>query len=98
MSAGKATITCIAADGSGCRDYCLVTVLPEASGIFYVEKEPAGFCIVGNAVIFEKETFVGVYRIDGSTVFSGKTRRVDGLSKGLYVIRVDGKYKKVMIR
>lgn len=98
MSAGKATITCIAADGSGCRDYCLVTVLPEASGIFYVEKEPAGFRIVGNAVIFEKETLVGVYRIDGSTVFSGKTLRVDGLGKGLYVIRVDGKYRKVMIR
>ena len=98
MSAGKATITCIAADGSGCRDYCFVTVLPEASGIFYVEKEPAGFRIAGNAVIFEKETFVGVYRIDGSTVFSGKTRCVDGLGKGLYIIKVDGKNKKVMIK
>lgn len=98
MSAGKATITCIAADGNGCRDYCFVTVLPEASGIFYVEKEPAGFRIAGNAVVFEKETYAGVYRIDGSMVFFGKTQRVNGLGKGLYVIRVDGKYKKVMIK
>lgn len=98
MSAGKATITCIAVDGSGCRDYCFVTVLPETSGVFYVEKEPAGFRIAGNAIILEKETFIGVYRIDGSTVFSGKTLRVDGLGKGEYVIRMDGKYKKVMVR
>lgn len=98
MSAGKATITCIAVDGSGCRDYCLVTVLPEASVISSVEKEPAGFRITGNTVVFEKETYVGVCRIDGSTVFSGKTRCVEGLGKGLYVIRADGKYRKVMIR
>ncbi len=97
-SPGTATITCIAADGSGCRDYCFVTVQQETSGVSVVKEEPDGFRIDGNALVFEKEVYINVYRLDGRLVFSGITRCLDALDKGIYIVKVDGEYKKVMVK
>lgn len=71
---------------------------PETSGVSVVKEEPDGFRIDGNALVFEKEVYINVYRLDGRLVFSGITRCLDVLDKGIYIVKVDGKYKKVIIK
>lgn len=97
-SPGTATITCIAADGSGCRDFCTVTVLPdETSGVLSVEKDLPVMNVSDGCIIFDDDVDVVVYRMDGTSVFSGKTRCVCGLRRGVYIVRTGRMTKKIVM-
>lgn len=92
-STGTATITCIAADGSGCRDLCTVTVVSdETSGILSVEKDMPVMNVSDGCIVFSDDVDVIVYCMDGTIVFGGRTRCLAGLRHGVYIVKI-GKIK-----
>ena len=99
QGAGTATISCYAADGSGCNKTCTVTVSdPTPTAIEGVcEDSDSGFSIEGNTIVFTKTQNVQVYNMNGILEYRGVTQRIDNLSKGIHIIRWGNQTKKVVI-
>lgn len=54
---------------------------------------------IGNGFItLDEMKNITVYRDNGMIVFSGKTDRVENLSKGLYIVRIGNHSKKILIK
>ncbi|MGM9675256.1 MAG: hypothetical protein ACI3X9_07295, partial [Bacteroidaceae bacterium] len=54
---------------------------------------------VRNGVIeLDKAADVTVYKENGMIVYQGRTDRVDGLAKGLYIVCIGEQRRKVMVK
>ena len=53
----------------------------------------------GNSITVSGENIgsIEVYSVNGQCVYSGKETVIDGLAKGVYIVRVGGKTKKVIL-
>lgn len=54
--------------------------------------------VCNGTVILEEAEFVTVYGINGTVAFSGKTRTVENLAKGVYIVRAGNRSKKIAIK
>lgn len=96
--AGTATISCYAADGSGCNKTCTVTVSETTTAIESIEEDGnSDFRVEGNSVVFGGIQNVQVYGMNGVLEYRGTTQRIDNLPKGIHIIRWGSKTKKVAI-
>ena len=68
------------------------------SAIENVEKETVNMWMSNGALHFDKAQAVQVYNISGKKVFSGVTAEVNGLVKGLYIVKTATGVAKVFVR
>lgn len=68
------------------------------SGISDVVMEMPKIHIGNGAISLDEMENITVYRDNGMMVFSGKTDRVENLSKGLYIVRIGNHSKKILIK
>ena len=68
------------------------------SGISDVVMEMPKIHIGKGAISLDEMENITVYRDNGMMVFSGKTDRVENLSKGLYIVRIGNHSKKILIK
>lgn len=96
--AGTATISCYAADGSGCHKTCTVTVTETTTAIESVSEDGCTDCRVeGSSVVFGAIQNVQVYNMNGVLEYSGTTQRIEALTKGVHIILWGDNTKKVTI-
>ena len=69
-----------------------------SAGIHTIGEEPCCVRVEDISIIFDDVFSVCVFRADGALVYSGTTDCIAGLDKGIYIVRYDDKYKKVIIR
>lgn len=99
QGADTATISCYAADGSGCNKTCTVTVsdhTPTAIEGVCVDSD-SDFSIEGNTIVFTQTQNVQVYNMNGIMEYRGVTQRVDNLPSGIHIVRWGTQTKKVAI-
>lgn len=77
--------------------YNLTATKEELSGISNTIIEIPNMHIANGVICLDKVENVVVYNDKGMIVFSGRTNRVDKLSKGLYIIRIGNQSKKILI-
>ena len=68
------------------------------SAIENVEKETVKMWMSNGAIHFDKAQAVKVYDFSGKCVFGGVTAEVDGLAKGLYIVKTAAGAAKVIVR
>ena len=68
------------------------------SAIESVEKESVNMWLSNGALHFDKAQAVQVYNVSGQKVFSGVTAEVNGLVKGLYIVKTAAGVAKVFVR
>ncbi|MGM9713182.1 MAG: Ig domain-containing protein [Prevotella sp.] len=78
--------------------YKVIATMKDVTGISNAVLSKPNIHIGFGAIWLDEETYITVYRDNGMKVFSGRTAKLDNLSKGLYVVRIGRESKKVVIK
>ena len=78
--------------------YDLLAVKDDGSAVHEIAQNQPGIHVHNGVIELDETTDVTVYKENGMIVYQGKTDRVDGLAKGMYIVCVGEQRKKVMIR
>ena len=70
----------------------------DVSGISDAVMEMPKIHIGNGSISLDEMKNITVYRDNGMIVFSGKTDRVENLSRGLYIVRIGNQSKKILIK
>lgn len=77
--------------------YYDLTARSSATGVETVSSEPFNYRIESGTVLFPVPAEVSLYRLDGMKVYSGTTTRIEGLSKGIYIMHTGRQSRKIRI-
>lgn len=77
--------------------YYDLTARSSATGVETVSSEPFNYRIESGTVLFPVLAEVSLYRLDGMKVYSGTTTRIEGLSKGIYIMHTGRQSCKIRI-
>ena len=78
--------------------YDLLAVKDDGSAVHEIAQDQPGIHVRNGVIELDEAADVTVYKENGMIVYQGKTDRVDGLAKGMYIVCVGEQRKKVMIR
>lgn len=78
--------------------YDLLAVKDDGSAVHEIAQNQPGIHVHNGVIELDETTDVTVYKENGMIVYQGKTDRVDGLAKGMYIVCVGEQRKKVMVK
>lgn len=78
--------------------YNLLAVKDDGSAVHEIAQDQPGIHVRNGVIELDEAADVTVYKENGMIVYQGRTNRVDGLAKGMYIVCVGEQRKKVMIR
>lgn len=78
--------------------YGATAQIDDVSGIALMGKEMPDVRIGKGAILLDEETDMVVYKDNGIMVYSGRTRVVDNLPRGLYIVRIGRQSKKIFVK
>lgn len=59
--------------------------------------KPLDIKVVDGTIYLDATERIGIYNMQGINVYNGKTNKIEGLSKGFYIITVNGTSIKIKI-
>lgn len=75
---------------------CTITVKEQTTGV-QVNQEELEVKICNGTIVLNEVADVNVYRINGTMVFSGRVQTIEGLDRGIYIVRIGSRSKKVIL-
>lgn len=78
--------------------YRLTATVEDITGISNTVVETPNVHIANGTITLDDIVDITVYSDNGMIVFSGKTNSVENLSKGLYIVRIGSRSKKILIK
>lgn len=78
--------------------YSMTAKIEDVTGISEVIDESPGIHIENGTVWVDEAAYITVYKDNGIKVYSGKTNRIENLSRGLYIIKIGSHSKKIVIK
>ena len=78
--------------------YDLLAVKDDGSAVHEIAQDQPGIHVRNGVIELDEAADVTVYKENGMIVYQGKTDRVDGLAKGMYIVCVGEQRKKVMMK
>ena len=78
--------------------YRMTATIENITGISNTIVETPDIHIGNGTIMLDGTMDITVYKDNGMVVFSGKTNRVENLSKGMYIVRIGNQGKKILIK
>lgn len=78
--------------------YRMTATIENITGISNTIMETPDINIGNGTIRLDGTVDITVYKDNGMIVFSGKTNRVENLSKGMYIVRIGNQGKKILIK
>lgn len=78
--------------------YSMTAKIKDVTGISETIAEPPVIHIENGTVWVDEAAYITVYKDNGIKVYSGKTNRIENLSKGLYIVKIGSQSKKILIK
>jgi uncharacterized protein YjdB len=101
LDAGSTTITATTTDGTNLSASCQITVtIPSRINDVEVAEEMSISTSDGTIIIsgIEDESKISVYTHDGQNIYSGTQHKINVNSTGLYIVNINGKSYKVLVK
>ena len=70
----------------------------DVTGISEAAERSPGIHVENGTIWLDEVTNVTVYKDNGIKVYSGKTDRIENLSKGMYIVKTGDQNKKILIK
>lgn len=78
--------------------YSMTAKIEDVTGISETIAESPVIHIGDGTVWLDEASYITVYKDNGTKVYSGKTNRIENLSKGLYIVKIGSQSKKILIK
>ena len=78
--------------------YSMTAKIEDVTGISETIAESPVIHIEDGTVWLDEASYITVYKDNGTKVYSGKTNRIENLSKGLYIVKIGSQSKKILIK
>ena len=78
--------------------YNMTAKIENVTGISETIADSPVIHIKDGTVWLDEASYITVYKDNGTKVYSGKTNRIENLSKGLYIVKIGSQSKKILIK
>ena len=78
--------------------YRMTAKVEDVTGISEAAEKSPGIHVENGTIWLDEVTNVTVYKDNGIKVYSGKTDRIENLSKGMYIVKTGDQNKKILIK
>lgn len=78
--------------------YNMTAKIEDLTGISETLAESPVIHIEDGTVWLDEALHIAVYKDNGTIVYSGKTNRIENLSRGVYIVRIGSQSKKILIK
>lgn len=78
--------------------YSMTAKIEDVTGISETIAESPVIHIEDGTVWLDEASYITVYKDNGTKVYSGKTNRIENLSRGLYIVKIGSQSKKILIK
>lgn len=78
--------------------YSMTAKIEDVTGLSETIAESPVIHIEDGTVWLDEASYITVYKDNGTKVYSGKTNRIENLSRGLYIIKIGSQSKKILIK